>query len=103
WKAEPTEWLEPKLSTGGSGRIVCDLSRDFDAPRQLGPTGRWGHKMIRGGHNQAVLYESEQVAAKNGIELRHPFFNRNLVDFLMHAPYYLLGSVAFDRLILRRS
>lgn len=100
-KPERRRWLTPLASPGR--RIVCRVDNDFFAPRGLSEAVLAGYRLFRSGYSQAVTLELDRVAASLGMELRYPYYNRNLVDFLMYIPHDLLTSGGIDRVLLRRS
>jgi asparagine synthase (glutamine-hydrolysing) len=76
--------------------------RFFDPP-SLSPAARVSHSQVRSGFNLTRLSHLEKAAAQLEVDLRHPFFDRRLVECALHLPHHLLSWNRLDRVALRES
>ncbi|HET6568234.1 MAG TPA: asparagine synthase C-terminal domain-containing protein, partial [Rhodothermales bacterium] len=85
--------------TGRSARAASG-----PAPRSGGGTYRYGHFLaLYSGVPSTVLEEDDKIAAQYGIEKRHPFFDRRLVELSLALPLELKFRDGWTRWIVRRA
>lgn len=68
-------------------------------------------KQVRGEHylalssglQQSALQSLDRIAAREGVEARHPFFDRRLLEFCLALPVDQLVKHGWSRIILRRA
>jgi asparagine synthase (glutamine-hydrolysing) len=100
-KKEKRPWLTP--AARGYNDERCPADPAFYKPAHLDHIPQLVYHHTRRPYDLVRLSALDAVAAYAGVELRHPFLDRRLVEFLLHIPQHLRSWQGADRVILRKS
>jgi asparagine synthetase B (glutamine-hydrolysing) len=84
-------------------KLVCPADSAFYTPPHLDLLSQLVYSHTRRVYDLVRLSALDVMSAYTNIELRHPFLDRRLVDFLLHIPQHLRSWQGLDRVMLRRS
>ena len=98
--SEPPAWLTPRAIE------LWQRSRANDTS----PGGRWKHRAWHYRYDElfrgvlpASIGTSDYVASPRGIEVRHPFLDRRLIEFCYSIPIGLWSNDLFTKWLLRKA
>lgn len=81
----------------------CNLKEDFMTPKSLDNYGLKAYQMLR---SPVTMPESDLLGLMNsyaGIEYRHPYLDRRMIEFLIKIPSHLRSFNGVSRVLLRDS
>jgi asparagine synthase (glutamine-hydrolysing) len=99
--ASSRPWLNG--SRPSSNGQCCSLDERYFGPRGLSAAAEVMHRVARRAREVAAHSALDVCAAYAGVELRSPFWDRRLVDFLLGIPHHLRAWRGVDRVIARES
>jgi asparagine synthase (glutamine-hydrolysing) len=98
---QPLPWLRASENTTASDGFLPD--KLFFHPPGLTPSATIMYENVRSAYDMVGNSALDVTAAYAGVELRAPFWDRRLVDFLLHIPHHLRTWKGVDRVIARES
>ncbi|MBC7233752.1 MAG: hypothetical protein H5T68_10995 [Chloroflexi bacterium] len=94
-------WIRCLNYAGTPVNFLPDIA--FFNPPGLTPSAVLMHRNIREPRDIISYSALDVTAAYAGVELRYPFLDRRLVDFLLYIPHHLRAWRGMDRVIARES
>lgn len=94
-------WLNSNYKP--SNPLECNLNKYFMTPGGLSKYGLIAYQMMRIPWFIASLDMFGLMTADVGIELRQPYFDRRMIEFLIAIPSHLRSFNGLDRILLRES
>lgn len=83
--------------------LIENLRNGYEKELNIKNSRQLHHFYIESGLIQLELEQLDWIAARFGIEPRHPFYDKRLIEFCLSLPVEQKRKNGFDRLILRRA
>lgn len=81
----------------------CEIEKEFMKPPGLDNYGLNAYQMIRSPWYTAHFDMFGVMTAYSGIELRHPYLDRRMIEFTLSTPHHLRSYGGINRVLLRES
>ena len=101
WRTAGQAWLTPSLRRLASSRMASLDARLDDPVRQVGQRGR--QAMLLSPANIEAKESEERLAANWGVELRWPFYNLQLAEFMFATPERIRLRGSSDKYVHRQA
>lgn len=102
WREAVRPWIGEGARRSGlrRGRPASGL-KERGVPESL--TWKWKAAQMTGARSSQQLEVLEQLAAREGIEMIHPFLDREMAEFAFRTPPHLLGTLTDRKRLFARA